>query len=109
MAFTWTGDENCPLPLCTVCGGKTIKYGYGDGKFKSNFTTNHSHIQNKKISSSDLCSQNKQRKFSEKKGTFSEKAQEASYLGVVLTAKKKIKSHIIAESLIMPACEITEQ
>jgi hypothetical protein len=18
--FTWTGDENCPLSLCTVCG-----------------------------------------------------------------------------------------
>jgi hypothetical protein len=23
--FTWTGDENCPLPLCTVCGRKTTR------------------------------------------------------------------------------------
>jgi hypothetical protein len=31
MGFTWTGEENCPFPLCTVCG-KTTKYGYGPGK-----------------------------------------------------------------------------
>jgi hypothetical protein len=35
MGFTWTGDENCPLPLCTVCWENTIKYGYGPGKVKS--------------------------------------------------------------------------
>jgi hypothetical protein len=34
MRFIWTGDENCPLPLRTVCG-KNWKYGYGPGKIKS--------------------------------------------------------------------------
>jgi hypothetical protein len=34
MGFTWARDENCPLPLCTVYGKKTIKYGYSLGKVK---------------------------------------------------------------------------
>jgi hypothetical protein len=25
MGFAWTGDENCPLPLCTVCGKETYQ------------------------------------------------------------------------------------
>ncbi len=54
----------------------------------------------------DLDSQQKQRKFFEKKVTISDKAQEASYLVAELVAKKT-KSHTIAESLIMPACKIT--
>ncbi len=52
-----------------------------------------------------LDSKQKQRKFFEKKVTISDKAHEASYLVAELAAKK-MKSHTIAESLIMPACKI---
>ena len=52
-----------------------------------------------------LDSQQKQRKVFKKKVTISDKAQEASYLVAELVAKK-MKSHTIAESLIMPACKI---
>ncbi len=45
------------------------------------------------------------KKSFEKKVTISGKAQEARYLVAELVAKK-MKSHIIAESLIMPACKI---
>jgi hypothetical protein len=40
-----------------------------------------------------------------KKVTFSEKAQEASYLVAELIAQKR-KSHTVGENLIMPACKI---
>jgi hypothetical protein len=52
-----------------------------------------------------LDSQDKQRKVFEEKVTISEKAQEARYLVAELVAQK-MKSHTIAESLIMPACKI---
>ncbi len=33
IGFTWTGEENCPLPLCIVCGKKlTNSYGPSQGK-----------------------------------------------------------------------------
>ncbi len=41
----------------------------------------------------------------QKKVTISDKAQEASYLVAELVAKK-MKSHTIAESLIIPVCKI---
>jgi uroporphyrinogen-III decarboxylase len=49
--------------------------------------------------------QGTQRKVFEKKATISEMAQEASYLVAQIVAQK-MKSHTIAESLIMPACKI---
>ncbi len=52
-----------------------------------------------------MDSQQKQRKFFEKKVTISDKAQEARYLVAELVARK-MKSHTITESLIMPACKI---
>jgi hypothetical protein len=40
-----------------------------------------------------------------KKVTFSEKAQEASYLVAELIAQKR-KRHTVGENLVMPACKI---
>jgi hypothetical protein len=53
----------------------------------------------------DFCIHKTNREVFEKKVTIREKAQEASYLVAELIAQK-MKSHIIAESLIMPACKI---
>jgi hypothetical protein len=47
----------------------------------------------------------KQCKVLEKKVTVSKKAQEASYLVAELISQK-MRSHTMAESLIMPACKI---
>ena len=76
-------------------------------KLKRHFSTNHSHLSNKTVDYFRrlLDSQQKERKAFKRKVTISDKAQEASYLVAELVAKK-MKSHTIAESLIMPACKI---
>ena len=76
-------------------------------KLKRHFSTNHSHLSNKTVNYFQrlLDSQQKQRKVFKRKVIISDKAQEASYLVAELVAKK-MKSHTIAASLIMPACKI---
>jgi hypothetical protein len=52
-------------------------------KLSQHFTTNHSHLSNKKIDYFRLLdSQNKERKVFEKKVTIGEMAREAGYLVV---------------------------
>ncbi len=94
IGFTWTGEEDCPLPLCIVCGKKLANTAMAPAKLKRHFTPNHSHLSNKTVGYFRrlLDSQQKQRKFSEKKVTISDKAQEANYLVDELVAKK-MKSH----------------
>jgi hypothetical protein len=76
-------------------------------KLNRHFTTNDGHLSNKTIDYFKRLSdsQGKQRNLFEKKVTISEKAQETSYL-VGKPVAKKMKTHTIAESLIMPACKI---
>ena len=107
MGFTWCGDPDCPLPLCLVCGKKLVNTAMVPSKLKRHFTTNHSHLLHKTTDYFKrlLESQVQQSRVFEKKVTVSEKAQEASYLVAELVAQKK-KSHVIAESIIMPACKI---
>ena len=107
IGFTWTGEEMCPLPLCIVCGKKLANTAMVPAKLKRHFSTNHSHLSNKTVDYFRrlLDSQQKQRKVFKRKVTISDKAQEASYLVAELVAQK-MKSHTIAESLIMPACKI---
>ena len=107
FGFTWTGEEKCPLPLCIVCGKKLANTAMVPAKLKRHFSTNHSHLSNKTVDYFRrlLDSQQKERKAFKRKVTISDKAQEASYLVAELVAKK-MKSHTIAESLIMPACKI---
>ncbi len=89
IGFTWT-REDCPLPLCIVCGKKLANTAKAPAKLKQHFTTNHSHLSNKTVDYFRrlLDSQQKQRKFSGKKVTISDKTQEASYLVAELVAKK---------------------
>ncbi len=47
ISFTWTGDEDCPLPLYIVCGKKLANTAMAPAKLKRHFTTNHSHLSNK--------------------------------------------------------------
>jgi hypothetical protein len=60
-------------------------------KVSRHFTTNHSHLSNKKIDYFQrlLDSQNKQRTLFEEKVTISEKVQEANYVVAELTAQKR--------------------
>jgi hypothetical protein len=99
VVFVWGRKLPASITHCLL--EKTIKYGYGPGKIR-HFTPNHSHLLKEKNDYFQrlLDSQNKQRKVSEKKVTVSEKAQEASYLVAELIAPK-MKSHTIAENLIM--------
>ncbi len=94
--------KNCPLPLCIVCGKKFANTAMAPAKLKRHFTTNHSHLSNKTVDCFRrlLDSQQKQRRFFEKKVTISDNAQKASYLVAELVAKK-MKSHTIAESLVL--------
>ncbi len=100
IGFTWTGKEDCPLPLCNVCGKNLANTAMAPVKSKRHFTTNHSHLKTVEYFRRLFDSQQKQRKFCEKKVTISDKAQEASYLVAELVAKK-MKSQTIAESLII--------
>jgi hypothetical protein len=53
MGFPWTGDENCPLALCIVCGEKTVRYGCGPGKVKSTLQQTTATCQIKKLITSN--------------------------------------------------------
>ncbi len=49
IGFTWTGEKDCPLPLCIVCGKKLTNTAMAPAKLKQHFTTNHSHLSNKTV------------------------------------------------------------
>ncbi len=107
FGFTWTGEQNCQLPLCIVCGKTLVNAAMFPAKLQRHFTTNHSQLLNKDIDYFQrlLKSNGKACTMFEKKVTVSNKAQEASYMIAELVAKQ-MKSHTIAESLILPACKI---
>ena len=101
IGFTWTGEEKCPLLLCIVCGKNLANTAMVPVKLKRHFSTNHSHLSNNTVDYFRRLLDSQQKR----KATISDKAQEASYLVAELVAKK-MKSHTIAESLIMPAYKI---
>ncbi|XP_064110315.1 zinc finger BED domain-containing protein 5-like [Macrobrachium nipponense] len=75
VGFTWTGDENCPLPLYIICGRKLANTAMAPVKLKRHFSTNHSYLSNKSVDYFRrlVDSQKKQRKFFEKTLTISER------------------------------------
>jgi hypothetical protein len=87
MGFTWAGNPSCPIPLCVVCGKQLTNAAMAPAKLKRHLTTNRSHLTSKGADSAIGIS--KQSKAFVKKVTFSEKAQEASYLVAELNAQKR--------------------
>ncbi len=65
IGFTWTGEEDGPLPLCIICGKKLAITAMAAAELERHFTTNHSHMLNKTLDYFRrlLDSQQKQRKF----------------------------------------------
>lgn len=105
LGFTWTGEEECPIPQCLVCGEKLSNSAMAPAKLKRHFTTKHANLasKTKDYFKRLLDIQVKQVKHFEKTVKISDKAQLASYKVAELIAVK-LKSHTIAESLILPAC-----
>ena len=104
--FTWTGDENQPQPLCFVCGCKMTNEAMVPSKLSKHFQTLHRSLQDKDVSYFKrlLENQTKQAVGFKSRATVSEKAQIASYEVSEMIAIK-MKSHTLAESLILPACK----
>ena len=107
IGFTWTGEQNCQPPLCIVCGKTLVNAAMFPAKLQRHFTTKHSQLLNKDIDYFQrlLKSNGKACTTFEKKVTVTNKAQEVRYMIAELVAKQ-MKSHNIAESLILPACKI---
>jgi hypothetical protein len=106
MGFFWEDGSNGPLPLCVVCGEKLANSAMVPIKLQRHFGTKHRHLSGKPPDYfKRLNNQTKKQASTFKKTvSVSDKAQEASYYVAELVAKE-MKSHTIAESLILPACQ----
>ena len=102
--FTWTGDESQPLPLCLVCGYNMSNECMLPSKLSKHFQTHRSlHGKDENYFKRLLEQQAKQAVAFKSRATISEKAQIASYEVSEMIAIK-MKSHALAESIILPAC-----
>ena len=106
LGFTWTGNPDCPLPLYIVCGEKLANSAMAPAKLKRHLITKHPELsgKNELYFKRKLASNKMQISMFTKKFKLSDKAQEASYAVSEMVASK-MKSHIIAESVILPACQ----
>ena len=106
LGFTWTGNPDCPSPLCIVCGEKLSNSAMAPAKLKRHLTTKHPELSSKteQYFKRELELNEKQISTFAKKFKLSDKAQEASYAVAEIVASK-MKSHTIAESVILPACQ----
>ncbi len=107
FGFSWTGNQEKPFPLCVVCGEKMSNEAMLPSKLKRHFTTKHPFLQGKDSNYFKRMTeqQSKQGKSFRDKLTISEKAQIAS-IEVSEMIAQKMKSHTLAESIILPACRI---
>ena len=89
MGFTWTGDPDCPSPLCIVCGEQLSNSAMVPAKLKRHFTTLHPDAakQGAAYFERALNLNKKQASTFKKKFKTSEKAQEASYAVAEIVAK----------------------
>jgi hypothetical protein len=104
--FTWSGDKDCPLPECIVCGEKLANEAMVPSKLKRHFLSKHQQLQGKSKEYFErlINQQTQQATLFEKKIRVSDKAQLASYKVAEIVAQQ-MKAHTIAESLILPACQ----
>lgn len=105
LGFTWTGEKECPIPKCVVCGVELSNSAMFPAKLNRHLTTTHANLvsKNKDYFKRLLGMQDKQAKQFKCAMTISDKAQIASYKVAELIALK-LKPHTIAESLILPSC-----
>ena len=105
LSFGFILSEEEPRPKCVVCGEKLANQAMVPSKLKRHLQTKHPYLCEKtseyfKRLVADVKRQS-QRLF--KVMTIPYKAQEANYAVAEIIAKK-MKSHITAESVILPAC-----
>ena len=106
LGFTWTGNPDCPLPLYIVCGEKLANSAMAPEKLKRHLTTKHPELsgKNELYFNRKLASNIMQVSMFTKNFKLSDKAQEGSYAVSEIVASK-MKSHTIAESVILPPCQ----
>lgn len=107
MGFSWVGNDTCPIPICIVCDEKLSNESMVPNKLERHFKSKHPSLSTKTADYFErlLAAKKLQKSTFLKSVKVSDKAQEASYLVAEIIAKKR-KSHLIAESLILPACQI---
>ena len=106
FGFHWTGETQIPSPLCVGCGQTLSNEAMVPSKMKRHLTTNHPNLQTKNVDYFQrlLESNARQSQLFKKTVTVSEKAELASYEVAEIIALKS-KSHVLAESVILPACK----
>ena len=102
LGFTWTGNQDCPLPLFIVCGKKLANSSMAPAKLKRHLTTKHPElsVKNELYFKRKLAPNKMKVSMFTKKFKLSDKAQEASYAVSEIVASK-MKSRTIAESVIL--------
>lgn len=90
LGFTWTGDPDCPSPLCIVCGEKLANSAMAPAKLKQHLTSKHPQLSDKieQYFKRELALNKRQASVFAKKFKLSGKAQEASYAVAEIVVKK---------------------
>lgn len=108
FGFSWTGDENEPIPLCVICFENLTNKSMKPSNLKRHFETNHNQYKDKPIDffENKLKDLNQSRKVMwGLTGGDNQKILEASYRVSLLIAKCSA-AETIGEILIKPAAKI---